>query len=165
MSWLRECREETCPGIFHDKSYPRLKGAGGGLQTVSWPFVVELGAQKHLAWQFGLHLPLFNSTIQKMSRSKTTVIFIVCTSGGGRINSENALIKSESKWSNIQGKCWSCIKSASFTPAHSKCTAGCPATATVTLKASLVGCAACLLCLPCGALAPFYCFHVYPKEK
>lgn len=40
-----------------------------------------------------------------------------------------------------------------------------------SVKASLVGCAACLLCIPCDILALppalfcFYCFHVYPKEK
>lgn len=72
--------------------------------------------------------------LKECQEGKTTTIFIVCTSGGGGINFENVVIKIEGKWSNNQGKCWSCIKSTSFTPAHSRCTAGCPATATVTLQ-------------------------------
>lgn len=74
-----------------------------------------------------------NHLKKKSQGGKNTVIFIVCTSGGGRINFLNALIKIKGKWSKIQGKCWFCITISSFTPAHSRCTAGCPATATVTL--------------------------------
>lgn len=77
-------------------------------------FCSGLGVHKHLPGSFDCTWLYPSKPLKKYQEGKTTVIFIVCTSGGGRIHFINALIETESKWSNIQGKYRSCIKSASF---------------------------------------------------